>query len=107
MTRRLILIGDYTELQIKEKPQLCGSRGGEANCCGVVLLRDFTGLEATGANPEASRLAINLGMNGLQVDIETPVAEIVGLAYIVTRTGFLAAYFANLSHHFLQIRFAI
>jgi hypothetical protein len=73
----------------------------------IYLFGDFASLDATGADSHTFRLAINLGVDRLQIDIEAPIAEIVGFADIVTHTGFLSAYFANLSHQFLQIRVAI
>jgi hypothetical protein len=65
----------------------------------IYLLGDLTGLDATGADSQTFRLTIDLSVNRLQVDIEAPVAEIVGLTYVVPHARFLAAYFANLSHH--------
>jgi hypothetical protein len=98
--RAIIAIFSQTKNPNEESGQICRRMDYR-------LFGDFASLDAAGANPETFRLAINPGIDRLQINVEASVAEIVGLADIVSYARFLAAYFANLCHQILQIRFAI
>jgi hypothetical protein len=66
------------------------------------LLRDFAGLKAARADLDATRPAVDLGVHRLQVDIEAPLGQVVGVADIIAGAWFLAAYFTNLCHLLLR-----
>ena len=68
------------------------------------LLHYLAGFEATGADSNLGRLAVNSGVNGLQIDVESPQTQIMGVADRVAHARLFPAYFAYLRHHLLQIK---
>ena len=67
------------------------------------LFQDLAGFEAAGADPDSLRLAVHPGVNRLQVDVETPLPDVVRVADGIAESRFLAAYFASLSHRSSKI----
>ena len=61
-------------------------------------LNHFAGFDAFGADTNAFDAAINDGTDALQIGQPPPLGEVVGMAYVVSITRFLAANFTNSCH---------
>ena len=59
---------------------------------------DFSSLEASGADAEGLRGAVDTGANPLQVRIETSRRHIMRVRYIPSNNRFLTTDFTNFSH---------
>jgi hypothetical protein len=67
-------------------------------------LDDFAAAQAGGADADALALSVDLGMDGLQVEIPAPLAHVVGVADAVSGLRLAAADFTLLCHFLLQVR---
>lgn len=67
------------------------------------LLHHLAGLKAAGTNPDSLGFAVHSGVNGLQIYVKAPLGDVMSVTHIIAGRGFLAAYFANLRHRYLQI----
>ena len=59
---------------------------------------DFAAAQAGCTDAHAFRSRADLGVNGAQVDVPTPLAHVVGMAYRIAAHRLLAANFTNLCH---------
>jgi hypothetical protein len=67
-------------------------------------LDDFAAAQAGGADADALALSVDLGMDGLQVQIPAPLAHVMGVADAVSSLRLAAADFTLLCHFLLQKR---
>jgi hypothetical protein len=84
----------------QEKPRLRYMRPGRpvSGTCGWLAFYDFAGLDAAGADAHALAAAIDLGLDGLQVDVPATAGGVVGVRDVVAELRAFAAEITFLCH---------
>jgi hypothetical protein len=88
---------------MQEKPQPARTRLGRLFLSFVKLaFDDFAGLDAAGADADALAAAVDLSLDGLEVDVPATPGGVVGVRDIVAELRAFAAKITFVCHDLLQ-----
>ena len=89
---------------MQEKPQPATTRLGRPVSGGGwnLAFDDFAALDAAGADANALASAVNLGLDGLEVDVPATAGGVVGVRDVVAELRAFAAKITFVCHNELQ-----